>query len=105
MFKNHPVLGPAAKYLYDYMELINDNSDGWHSWRHGTICADTLGDILYKARMHRFRSYEPGYVEPTRQDVVKACKKIERFVLTNKYAQASHLVPPTLAAEVQLALY
>ncbi|WP_456718042.1 MULTISPECIES: hypothetical protein [unclassified Bradyrhizobium] len=35
-----------AKYLADWRDVVNQSSDGWHSWRAGSKCADTLSALL-----------------------------------------------------------
>ena len=103
-FAKDKVLAPATQYLYDFMQLINDISDGWAHWSHGRRCADALVKIIESAKMNRYR-YDSNYVPPTRKDVVDACKKIERTILTNKYFIESHAKPPTLRDSVQLGLF
>jgi hypothetical protein len=38
-----------AKYLSDWRHVVNENSDGWHIWRPGTKCADTLSALVTAA--------------------------------------------------------
>lgn len=92
-FKDHPVFGPASRFLRDYRDLINSMSDGWCYWHHGTKCASNLSDILYNARMNR-RSRD--YPVATREDVEKAAAKVLRFM--QREPQMNGKTPPVLAA-------
>lgn len=109
VFKHDPILGPGAKYLADYAEIINDNSDGWAYWTHGRKCSDTLSTMLSEAlfykRTGRFqtRANDEDYIAPTRQDIVKACRKIEQFM--KRHDALKNIAPPTLADAVQVALF
>lgn len=77
LLRNEPVTGPAAKFLYDYKEAINESSDGWPYWRYGTKCADDLSAIVYDALMKA--QYGVQKPEPTQADVDKAIRKIKHF--------------------------
>lgn len=80
LFANDPVLGPAAKTLARYRDMINAHSDGWPYWRAGTAPAADLCDILYKARL---RIYGAGFDQlksATQEDVAKAVRRIRSFV-------------------------
>ena len=99
-FQRDPVLGPAAKYLDDYKEKLDSCTDGWSSWSGGTKCASDLCKILADAEYNRI-VHARGYIAPTRESVVKACKKIENFILTNECLKHK-ITPPVLADAVQL---
>lgn len=103
MFKNDPVLGPAAMYLRDFRDMINKHSDGWAYWHHGRKCANDLQDMLSKAMDNRWRP-ERDYVAPTRKDVVRVTNKIANFVKRHEQLQAQGAKAPTLADAVQLTL-
>lgn len=75
-----PVMGPAAKYLYDYKELINENSDGWPYWLAGRKCSDDLASLVDGAMKQARYGREGNYVAPTQAQVDKAIRKIDRFV-------------------------
>ena len=108
IFKNDPVLGPATLFLYDYQELIDDNSDGWSSWMHGTKCANDLMELIDKSLTARRRCgmwSDPDAIQkPTRKEVEAACKKVTNFVLRHDGLQSRNVQPPVLAKEVQLRL-
>lgn len=79
MFHGDPILGPASRYLSDYRDIVNGHSDGWPYWSSGTKPAETLCDLLYKARMNRFRQ-DPSFTAPTVGDVQKGMQRIKRFI-------------------------
>lgn len=83
LLADNPVMGAAAKYLHRYMELVNENSDGWAYWRFGTKCADDLSQIVNDAaKVARGWNREP-YIAPTSQTIVNAAAKITRFANTH----------------------
>ena len=90
---NDPLMGGAAKFLVSYMELIDNNSDGWPYWRKGTKCADTLSQILHDA-IGAKRGFTNKYVAPTKKDIANAVGKIKKFIKTNKHLKTcgSHLL-------------
>jgi hypothetical protein len=38
----HKILGPATRFLADFVDMVNANSDGWHSWPGGARAARQL---------------------------------------------------------------
>lgn len=50
-FQYHPTLGPAARTLGKYVDVINRNSDGWPYWEAGGRAAGQLMGILAEARV------------------------------------------------------
>ena len=42
----HPVLGPAAKTLYNLKQWTNRNSDGWPYWRKPANAAARLMELI-----------------------------------------------------------
>ena len=44
-----PGIAPYARYLADWRDVVNANSDGWPYWRAGTRCADRLMGHLQSA--------------------------------------------------------
>ena len=79
-----PLMGGAARFLKSYMELVDDNSDGWPYWRAGTKCADTLSQMLHDA-MGAKRGFTYKYVAPTKEEVVRAVGKIKGFIKRNQH--------------------
>jgi hypothetical protein len=43
---HEPELARFAKYLGDWREVVNSNSDGWHSWKAGPAAAGKLQDLV-----------------------------------------------------------
>lgn len=41
-----PLLGDAAQFLFEYMTIVNQNSDGWAHWAAGANAAEKLMDIV-----------------------------------------------------------
>jgi len=41
-----PEAAPFARYLADWRDIVNDNSDGWAHWQAGRRCADKLTRLL-----------------------------------------------------------
>ena len=47
-FAKHPTLGPATKFLKDFMEMVDQNSDGWAYWSPAPTAADRLMTLIEK---------------------------------------------------------
>ena len=47
-YGRHPVLGPASRFLRDFMIEVNHNSDGWAYWRQPLRSAQTLIELIEK---------------------------------------------------------
>lgn len=92
-FAHHPILGPAARFLQEYKDLINSNSDGWCYWRYGTKCADSLCGILHNASQAKYESMPVE--QATEAQVKAACKKITLFIRRCKQTK-DKIQPPTL---------
>lgn len=45
-----PEVLPYARYLADWRDTVNANSDGWAYWRAGSKCADKLSGLLQEAK-------------------------------------------------------
>lgn len=45
-YGQHPILGPAVKFLRQFRDLIDDNSDGWCYWRAPVKAADKLMTLI-----------------------------------------------------------
>ena|ERR1035437_1172613 len=67
-YANHPVLGPAARFLRDFMDEVNLHSDGWHSWPLPCRAAKRLQELI--------RGSRPA----TRAELVKALAPIKSFM-------------------------
>jgi hypothetical protein len=44
-----PEVLPFAKYLADWRDIVDDNSDGWPHWSPGSKCAEKLMTLLKEA--------------------------------------------------------
>jgi len=44
-----PELYPYAKYLSDWRDTVNGNSDGWPYWKAGSSCAAKLMELVTQA--------------------------------------------------------
>lgn len=90
LLRHKPVYGPAAIFLQDFKDLINDISDGWHSWSYGTKCAQDLEKIVQEG-VHVLRpwgAYRDTQATATEADVKKAAKKIQTFLKRCKQTQS-----------------
>jgi len=70
-YANHEVLGPATKLLHRFMELVNDNSDGWAHWKAAPRAAKKLMMLI-----------ESG--EGTASDLKKATTPIKSLCTRHK---------------------
>lgn len=86
----HETLGPAARYLQAYRDLIDEVSDGWPYWTFGTKRAGKLCEILSAAARARF---SPGYVPPSIAEVKAAIRPIQRFMKTHKAFAGKDPIP------------
>ena len=68
-FRNHPVLGEAAKYLKAFMDEVNAHSDGWAYWRPPVQAAHSLMLIL-----------EEGRADVTYKTYVRTLQPIKAFM-------------------------
>lgn len=44
-----PEAAPYARYLRDWKDVVNSNSDGWAYWKSGSRPADGLGTLVKQA--------------------------------------------------------
>jgi hypothetical protein len=47
--RHHPAIAPYARYLRDWRDIVDRNSDGWHSWPGGSRAARGLCALLQQA--------------------------------------------------------
>ena len=76
IFANDPILGPAARFLNDLMEFVNQTTDGWHC--HNTAkAAGELQGMLDEARKNQYgwRNAPENYEAPTYKDVERVCRQ------------------------------
>ena len=81
-FTQHPVLGPAARFLSEFRHQVNDHSDGWQYFTVAAKSAEKLMNLLYE---HTGRSY-PVLPEATEEDVRKTITPIKAFYTRRGYA-------------------
>jgi hypothetical protein len=84
-----PEILPFARFLADWRDTVDDNSDGWSTWRAGSKCADRLMSLLQEANKSRRNR---GNLPP-RELFVKALTPIRSF------ASKRGLPRPELAEE------
>ncbi|MCS4088879.1 hypothetical protein FHT76_000468 [Rhizobium sp. BK176] len=70
-----PEVLPFAKYLADWRDVVDDNSDGWPHWTAGSKCAEKLMKLLREADDSRRGR---GSVPP-RELFLKALTPIKSF--------------------------
>lgn len=70
-----PEILPFAKFLADWRDTVDANSDGWSAWRAGSKCADRLMNLLQEADNSRRGR---GQVPP-RELFLKALTPIKSF--------------------------
>lgn len=47
---NAPEYLPYVKFLSDWRDTVNQNSDGWAYWKAGSSCASTLSSLIMKVK-------------------------------------------------------
>jgi|ERR1035437_3681992 hypothetical protein len=67
-YANHPVLGPAARFLDAFKDEVNQHSDGWAYWAPPLHAAKRLMEIIQGTR------------PATRAELVKAMAPIKSFM-------------------------
>ncbi len=78
-FAKHPVLGEAARFLNDYKDVINGNSDGWAYWSIASQAARKLVTLLEQAAQNRHLPLANQHAAATAADVKKAVVPIKSF--------------------------
>lgn len=74
MLRAHaPELAPYAKYLADWRDTVNENSDGWPYWKAGRSCAVKLMEAVHGATL-ALRTSKPL---PPEEDFAKALRPIK----------------------------
>nr|WP_250807071.1 hypothetical protein [Neorhizobium tomejilense] len=68
-----PEILPFARYLADWRDTVNRNSDGWSSWRAGSSCASKLMELLQQAKDTR----RTGGELPPRELFIRALTPIK----------------------------
>lgn len=62
-----PEFHPFAKFLRDWKDAVNENSDGWPYWKAGSSCAKRLMSLLKQAEESIITRGEPPRVEDLRK--------------------------------------
>ncbi|MBY3433900.1 hypothetical protein HFN89_07025 [Rhizobium laguerreae] len=88
-----PEILPFAKFLADWRDTVDDNTDGWSAWRAGSKCADRLMALLHEADGSRRGR---GNVPP-RELFLKALTPIRSFA-TQKDLPKPELAEDRVAA-------
>lgn len=78
-FANHPVLGEATRFLNDYKDVINANSDGWAYWSIATDAAKKLVELVYEGTRPEHLLRRDEIKRFTQADVKKAVIPIKSF--------------------------
>ncbi len=47
-YENDPILGPATLFLREFMEQVNENSDGWAYWQAPVKAAEKLMVLIQR---------------------------------------------------------
>lgn len=74
--RGKPVIGEATQILSRFVELIDENSDGWSSWKSPIKAAQRLMTLI-RSQDPRGRSVAPP--ELTEADLKKALQPIKAF--------------------------
>ena len=81
-FKTHPIMGPATKYLCDYIEIVSRSADEWIYVGPLSRPANSLTALVTDAMMNGFHP-SPYYKAPTWCEVVKATNIIKKYMEEN----------------------
>lgn len=90
-----PEFLPYAKFLSDWRDIINQNSDGWPYWSAGTRPSGALQELVAKL-VDSIRGAR-GTVAPSAREFVKALTPIKSF------ATRKNLPVPVLGGEGAVA--
>lgn len=71
---NLPEFAPYSKYLSDWRDTVNANSDGWPYWHAGSKAADKLGNLVKQAAESVYRSEVSA---PDTDELKKAMRSIK----------------------------
>lgn len=81
----------ACEFLYAFMNLINDISDGWAYWGYGTRCSNDLQNALAKVPF-------PYGDRPQADELRAARKKVCTFLRRCRQTKDNELVQEFLRA-------
>lgn len=81
--EDHPVLGPATRFLMAFMEAVNEQSDGWPYWTPARKASSKLQELL---TYNTGAWYTPcSVVEATLKDVEKTLAPIKSLVTKTEH--------------------
>lgn len=107
LFRYHPVLGPATRFLREFVEEVNSHSDGWPYWSPPSKAADQLMNIIEQQRKASWPAAavpwrNSGAPEVTRRDIEKALVPIKAFYTRYLKGQYSSGRPPADGRRMKL---
>ncbi len=76
MHRGKPIIGEATELLRKFVDLVNENSDGWPYWSAGPKAAKKLMELIQSQDI-RGRSVAPPKL--TEADLKKAVTPIKSF--------------------------
>jgi hypothetical protein len=80
-FKNHPILGPATQFLWNFKNVVNENTDGWCYWEATGTSAQKLMDLINDAK---YSGASDGGI-PTEEQINKAMIPIKSLCTKHKF--------------------
>ena len=80
--------GRYARYLRDYKDTINANSDGWPYWSAGWKAAVKLGGLVSTA-MDVSNGRKPDSAMPSAEALAAACRPIKSLCTRRKLPQCT----------------
>ena len=83
MWQGHPVLSKATQLLADLRDIVDANSDGWHSWAAPCRAAKKLQELIQSARPACNNTFTGA--EVTEAQLKKAITPIKSFYTRNKH--------------------
>lgn len=92
---NAPEFAPYSKYLSDWRNIVNANSDGWPYWHAGAKAADKLGNLVKQAAESVYRSEVPA---PDADEMKKAMSPIKAAATRHKLTAPEFDDAPARAA-------
>lgn len=86
-YSNHPVLAEATRFLRDFKDAVNQNSDGWAYWHQPFRAAKKLMTFIQEAIKHeRSGGYGPDCgIAPTVAALRKSLVPIKSFATRRNF--------------------
>jgi hypothetical protein len=79
-----PIIGEATALLARFVELIDDNSDGWPYWSKGPKAAKKLMELIQSQDV-RGRAWDDPCPKLTEDDLKQAVRPIKAFCTRHKF--------------------